>query len=174
MCFSQVSLRGGAQRRRSNLCLTAEITSGTTSPRNDTRQSGFTFIEILMTLTVIALLFVPVMQLFSNSLYFTGENLDRITAMNLAQSEMEKTINLNMTKEQIKRIGAQVFPPLEQKPYEINRKFWRVQREIVEDSDPLEVRIKVFMDGQPEKVMITLVTLIEDMMWDQVKTVSSS
>lgn len=127
-----------------------------------------------MTLTVIALLFVPVMQLFSNSLYFTGENLDRITAMNLAQSEMERTINLNMTKDQIKKNGAQIFPPLEKEPYEINHGRWRVQREIMEDSDPLEVRVKVFRDGQPDKVYITLVTLIEDMMWDQVKTVSTS
>lgn len=143
-------------------------------PTPTPHEKGFTFIEILMTLTVIALLFVPVMQLFSNSLFFTSENLDRITAMNLAQSEMERTINLNMTKEQIKAIGVQIFPPLEKEPYEINHGKWRVQREVVEDTDPLEVRVKVFKDGQPEKVMITLVTLIEDMMWDQVKTVSAS
>ena len=135
---------------------------------------GFTFIEILMTLTVIALLFVPVMQLFSNSLYSTRENLDRITAVNLAQSEMERTINLNMTKEQLKKAGTQVFPPLDQKPFEINGSLWRVEREIVEDSDPLEVHVKVFRDGQPERTMVMLVTLIEDMMWDQVKTVSAS
>ena len=146
----------------------------TTEKRFFADQQGFTFVEILMTLTVIALLFVPVMQLFSNSLYSTGENLDRITAINLAQSEMERTINLNMTKEQIKKIGTQIFPPLEKPPLEVNRGKWRVQREIVEDSDPLEVRVKVFRDGQPEKVLITLVTLIEDMMWDEVKTVSSS
>ena len=127
-----------------------------------------------MTLTIIAVLFIPVMQLFSNSLYFTSENLDRITAMNLAQSEMERTINLNLTKEQIKKAGTQVFPPLEEKPYEINRGRWRVERDVVEDSDPLEISVKVFHDGQPDKVIITLVTLVEDMMWNQVKTVLSS
>src|SRR5262245_11150708 len=137
-------------------------------------QKGFTFIEILMTLTVIALLFVPVMQLFSNSLYSTGENLDRITAMNLAQSEMERTINLNMSKEQLKKVGNQIFPPMEEKPYAINRGLWRVQREVIEDSDPLEVRVKVFKEGQPDRVMITLVTLVEDLMWDQVKTISAA
>ena len=137
-------------------------------------ESGFTFIEILITLTVIALLFVPVMQLFSNSLYSTSLNMDRITAMNLAQSEMERTINLNMTKEQIKKIGTQIFPPLDKEPFNINKKLWRVQREVIEDTDPLEVRIKVFVEGQPEKPMITLVTLVEDMMWDQVKTVGQS
>jgi len=137
-------------------------------------ENGFTFIEILITLTVIALLFVPVMQLFSNSIYSTSQNLDRITAMNLAQSEMERTINLNLTKEQIKKIGTQVFPPLDKGPFEINKMRWRVQREVTEDTDPLEVRIKVFKDGEPDRPMITLVTLIEDMMWDQVKTVGAS
>ena len=137
-------------------------------------RSGFTFIEILITLTVIALLFVPVMQLFSNSLYSTGENLDRITAMNLAQSEMERTINLNMTKEQLKKDGTKIFPPQEEPPYAVNKGFWRVHREIIEDSDPLEVHIRVFKDGQPERSFITLVTLFEDMMWDQVKTIGAS
>jgi hypothetical protein len=113
------------------------------------------------------------MQLFSNSLYSTGENLDRITAMNLAQSEMERTINLNMTKAQLKKDGTKIFPPLEEPPYALNKGFWRVQREIVEDSDPLEVRVRVFKDGQPDITLITLVTLIEDMMWDQVKTISA-
>jgi prepilin-type N-terminal cleavage/methylation domain-containing protein len=138
-----------------------------------TNHSGFTFIEILITLTVIALLFVPVMQLFSNSLYSTGENLDRITAMNLAQSEMERTINLNMTKVQLKKDGTKIFPPPSGPPYAINKGFWRVQREVVGDSDPVEVRIKVFKDGQPDKMLVTLTTLVEDMMWDQVTAVRS-
>jgi prepilin-type N-terminal cleavage/methylation domain-containing protein len=139
-----------------------------------TNHSGFTFIEILITLTVIALLFVPVMQLFSNSLYSTGENLDRITAMNLAQSEMEKTINLNMTKAQLLKDGTKVFPPLDGPPYAINKGFWRVQREVVEASDPVEVRVKVFKDGFPDKVLVTLTTLVEDLMWDQVTAVQSN
>ncbi len=135
---------------------------------------GFTFIEILITLTVIAMLFVPVMQLFSNSMYSTAENLDRITAINLAQSEMERTINMNRTKAQLKKEGTKVFPPLDEPPYAINKGFWRVQREVIEDSDPLEVRVRVFKEGEPERALVTLVTLFEDMMWEQVKTVSAS
>ena len=57
-----------------------------------TTNRGFTFIEILMTLAVIGVLFVPVMQLFSNSLVSTSGNLETITAMNLAQSEIERTM----------------------------------------------------------------------------------
>ena len=127
-----------------------------------------------MTLTVIALLFVPIMQLFSNSLYSTTVNLEMITAMNLAQSEMERTINLNLTKEQLQAIGTLVIPPEDKKPLELNRSLWRVRREIVENSDPLEVRVSVYLDGAPDKSLVTLTTLIEDMMWDQVKTVSAA
>jgi prepilin-type N-terminal cleavage/methylation domain-containing protein len=160
-----------------------EQTIPTPSPHNPTHSltltslpsnAGFTFIEILMTLTVIALLFVPVMQLFSNSMVATAQNLDRITSVNLAQSEMERTINLNMTKSQLRKIGTQIIPPLDKDPYEVNNVKWRVEREIVEASDPLEVRIKVYREGEPEKIMISLVTLIEDMMWDEVTTISSS
>ena len=166
MCFSLFS----SSETRINPLLRAGDVAPFAPKRID---AGFTFIEILITLTVIAVLFVSVMQLFSNSLYSTRENLERITAMNLAQSEMERTLNLNMTKEQLKKVGTQIFPPLEESAYEVNNGLWRVQREVVEDSDPLEVRVKVFEDGQPDNVRITLVTLIEDMMWDQVQTISA-
>ena len=127
-----------------------------------------------MTLTVIALLFIPVMRLFSNSLYSTNVNLEMITAMNLAQSEMERTINLNLTKAQLQKLGTQIIPPLEEKPLLMNRSEWRVKREIIEDTDPLEVRVMVYLDGDPEKKLVTLVMLVEDMMWDSVKTVSAA
>jgi prepilin-type N-terminal cleavage/methylation domain-containing protein len=134
-------------------------------------QAGFTFIEILITISVIAVLFVPVMQLFSHALEATSQNLDLITATNLAKSEMEKVINLNMTKEQLKKLGDQVVPQLDRKPLEVNRTFWRVKREFVQDSDPLEVRIQVYKEDEPGKTVVTLVTLVEDMMWESVKAV---
>ncbi len=92
--------------------------------------------------------------------------------MNLAQSEMERTINLNLTKAELKKIGTLVFPPEKEKPIEMNHQFWRVRREIVEKSDPLEVRVVVYTDDQPDKSLVTLVTLVEDLMWDSVKAVS--
>jgi prepilin-type N-terminal cleavage/methylation domain-containing protein len=136
------------------------------------RQKGFTFIEILMTLAVIAVLFVPVMQLFSNALVSTNLNLESITAMNLAQSEMERTINLNLTTEQLQKIGTQVFPPETEGPIEMNGQSWRIRREIVSGTAPLEVRVSVHKAGDPERAFVTLVTLVEDLMWDSVKTVS--
>ena len=138
------------------------------------RESGFTFIEILMTLTIIAVLFVPVMQLFSNALFSTSVNLESITATSLAQSEMERTINLNLTKAQLQKIGTVVTPPLEEKATELNHQFWRVKREIVPDSDPLEVRVSVYKEGEPDKSLVTLVTLVEDLMWGSVQPVGGA
>ncbi len=142
--------------------------------RTPNSELGFTFIEILMTLTVIALLFVPIMQLFSNSLYSTNDNLEMITAMNLAQSEMERVINLNYTKAQLAKLGTQIIPAEDKPPLELNKALWRVKRETIEDSDPLEVHVSVYKEGEPDKVMVQLVTLIEDLMWEQVKQVSAA
>ena len=133
---------------------------------------GFTFIEILITLAVIGILFVPVMQLFSHSIYATADSLDLITATNLSKSEMERTLNMNLTKMQLKELGDQIFPPLDQPPMQVNHTLWRVRREFIEGSDPLEVRIHVYRDQNPQKDVVTLVTLIEDMMWESVKAVS--
>jgi prepilin-type N-terminal cleavage/methylation domain-containing protein len=135
---------------------------------------GFTFIEILMTLALIGLLFVPTMQLFSNSLFSTNMNLDLITATNLGQSEMEKTINLNLTKTQLQEMGSILIPPANEEPLKLNKSLWRVRREVIEGSDPLEVRIHVLREGEPEKPLVELVTLFEDMMWDSVKSVTAT
>ena len=177
MYFKDTSLRGA--QRRSNL--TDQTASSPSASRNDDfclgralTDSGFTFIEILMTLTIIAILFVPVMQLFSNSLVSTNANLEMITAMNLAQSEIERTINLNLSKAQLQKIGTTIIPAENEKPIELNHALWRVKREVVPDSDPAEVRVSVYLDKQPGKDLVTLVTLVEDMMWDSVKTVSTA
>ena len=137
------------------------------------KQEGFTFIEILMTLTIIAVLFVPVMQLFSHSMGAAGDSLDLIVATNLAKSEMERTINLNLTKAQLKALGEQINPPLTDPPMAIDKTLWRVRREVVEGSDPLEVRVHVYREADKEHDVVTLTTLIEDMMWEFVKPVSS-
>ena len=136
------------------------------------RQKGFTFVEILITLALVAILFVPVMQLFSHAIYATADSLDLITATNLAKSEMERTLNLNLTKAQLRELGDQTFPPLKDPPLELNHTLWRVRREFIEGADPLEVRIHVYRDKTPEKDVAMLVTLIEDMMWESVKAVS--
>lgn len=135
------------------------------------KKTSFTYIELLITLAIIAVLFVPIMQLFSHSLYSTIASQDLITATNLAKWEMERTKNLNVTKAQLKQMGDSIYPAPEEKPLEMNNVKWRIKRDIIENSDPLEVRVSVYHDGEPDKPVVTLATLIEDMTWEEIRAV---
>ena len=129
---------------------------------------AFTYIELLITLAIIAILFIPMMQLFSHSLHSIVVSQDLITATNLARWEMERVKNLNMTKTQLREAGDLIYPSLKDEPLEMNNAKWRVRKEILKESDPLEVRISAFRDGEPDRPIVTLVTLIEDMTWEEV------
>lgn len=128
---------------------------------------GFTYIELLITLAIIAVLFIPMMQLFSHSLRATVASQDLITATNLAKWGMERVKNLNMTKAQLREVGDLIYPPLEDEPLEMNNAKWRVRRVVLKETDPLEVRVFTFLDGEPDRPVVTLVTLIEDMVWEE-------
>ncbi len=131
------------------------------------KDKGFTYIELLITLAIIAVLFIPIMQLFSHVLYSTGSSQELITATNLAKWQMERTKNLNLTKEQLKNMGDSIYPGPGEEPLEMNHASWRIERQIVENADPLEVRVLVYRDGEPDKPIVTLVTLIEDFTWEE-------
>lgn len=132
---------------------------------------GFSFIELLITLTVMGISFLPLMNMFSVALVQVNTTGELTTARYLAQEEMERTKNLNFTIAQFKEQGNMWNPPLEEPAMEINRNYFRVLRKIIPQSDPLEVHIQVFKDeGIKErnqlKPMVELVTLFEDFEWD--------
>lgn len=160
-----------------------------TEKRRTKSLTGFTYIELLITLTIIAVLFVPIMQLFSYSLHASTTSQDLITATSLARWEMERIKNLNVTKERLSEIGDLMYPPIDEEPMELNEMLWRIKREIIKETDPLEVRVHVYpvrekkgvgekgeiseeltYDVQ-EKPLVTLVTLFEDMHWEEVKPI---
>ena len=122
-------------------------------------KKGFTYIELLITLAIIGVLFVPVMQLFSHSLYATGDSQDLITATNLATWEMEKVKNLAYTKAQLKEMGSAIYPPEGEEPLVMNNANWRIERRIVNESEPLRVEVAVYRDGFPAEPLVTLVTV---------------
>ena len=128
---------------------------------------GFTYIEILITLAIIAVLFVPMMQLFSYGLYSVTISGDMITATNLARLEMEKLKNLNLTKKQFRTLGDQWVPKLEEPPLELNQSKWRIWTHFEPDSDPLEVSVRVYLATDTQKPVASLVTLIEDNIWKE-------
>jgi len=127
-----------------------------------------------MTLAVVAVLFIPVSQLFNHSIYATADSVELITAMNLAKSEMERMINLNLSKTRLRETGNVYLPPLEEPPLAVNGVPWRIEREVIEGTDPLEVRIHVYQADELGKPVVSLVTLVEDLMWEFVKPVSAT
>lgn len=141
-------------------------------------KKGFTYIELLITLAIIAVLFVPIMQLFSHSLYSSSVSQDLITATNLARWQMERIKNLGYTKEQLRRMGDIIYPPVGEGPMEMNNMQWRIKSNILKEGDPVEVRVSVYpvrtkvLEGSEieaeEEALITLVTLVEDMYWEEV------
>ena len=131
---------------------------------------GFTFIELLISLSVIAIAFVPLMQMFSAGLEQVCYVSELNTSRYLAQEGMERLKNLNFSKAQIKNLGDVWEPALDKPALEFNERQWRVLHRVNKNSDPLEVRILVFQEpinsnSKPTKPTVELITLIEDLEW---------
>lgn len=130
-------------------------------------RKGFTFIELLISLAVIAIAFLPLMQMFSGGLEQVYTIGDMDTARYLGKEGMEKLKNLNYTKEQIRAIGDIWDPALDKPPTEINGRKWRVLRKVYKETDPLEVRVLVYREPRlkDSRPIVELATLIEDLEW---------
>lgn len=134
-----------------------------------TTHNAFTFIELLISLTVIAIAFLPLMQMFSTGLEQVYSLAELNTASSLAHEAMEKLKNLNFTEAQIKALSDIWQPSLDKSPLVLNEREWRVLRKVDKNSDPLEVRILVYSEPitEPPKPVVELVTLIEDWEWTE-------
>ena len=128
-------------------------------------RKGFTFIEILIALVVIAVLFIPMIQLFSSAIYSVTVSGEGITSVNLARWEMERVKNLNVTKAGLVKIGNLWTPELAEPPLEMNQAKWRILRRVLPDTDPLEVDVEVYRNDNLNKPVVSVATLIEDSIW---------
>ena len=130
-------------------------------------KKGFTFIELLISLAVMAIAFLPLMRMFTGALEQVYTIGDMDTARYLGKEGMEKLRNLNYTKAQISEIGDVWEPPLNKPALEENGRKWRVLRKVFAGTDPLEVRVLVYREPllKDSKPIVELVTLIEDLEW---------
>lgn len=136
---------------------------------NSNRKRGFTYIEVLVTLAIVGVLFIPMMQLFSHALYSVTVSGDQITAVNLGRWEMEKVKNLNLTKLQFKKQADVWTPDLAGPALEMNAAKWRILRHINPQSDPLQIAVEVYLADNLKKPIVSLVTLLEDNIWIEEK-----
>ncbi|MCD4782158.1 MAG: type II secretion system GspH family protein [Candidatus Omnitrophica bacterium] len=134
-------------------------------------KNGFTFIELLMALALISIVFIPVMNMLSVALEQARVLSDLSTARTIAQEEMEKIKNLNFTVEQLIKQGDQWTPPLNQPGIKLNNSQWRALRHIQENKGPLKVWVKVYKEGDLNQdlrlanPLIEFVTLCQDLNW---------
>ncbi len=118
---------------------------------------GFTYIEMLIAITIVATLFFPVMRLFSTNVLVVTASGDLVTALNIAREEMEKVKNLGFSEERVRQIGNTSFTCT------MNGVDWQLSRVVCGGSDPVEVRVKVCRRTELHKPLVELSTLIEDL-----------
>lgn len=128
---------------------------------------GFTYVEMVITVVIIAICFVPLMRMFSASIGEVAYVGDKLTAFNLAREEMEKIKNLNFSEAQFLALGNAVIPPKGSPPLRRNKINWRIERILKEGTDPLEIRVLVWREDKKPQKILELATLIEDLEWTE-------
>ena len=117
---------------------------------------GFTFVEIILTLVILAITAVPLMQMFSTAVEQTGTVDELRTALDLGREEIEKLKNLAFTEDQIKAIGNVVSPPIV-----LNRTVFYTVRVVDQDESPLQVTVYVFRDSLANAPLLSLFTVMK-------------
>ncbi len=119
------------------------------------RRNGFTFVEILLTLLILAVAAAPMMQLFATAVEQSGTVDEFRDALDLVREEVEKVKNLALTEDQIKSLGNVVSPPIF-----LNRTVWFLVRIIDPDVSPLKVTVFAFRDSLATRPVVSVVTIV--------------
>ncbi len=127
------------------------------------KSAGFTYIEMLIALAVVACCFVPMLEMYARSVSEVKHYADIGTAMNLAREGMEKLQNMHISESQLAALGDTWDPPLPEKPIELNHQAWRLKRIVERGTRPLEVHVQVFYELNHEKPMLDITTLFADL-----------
>ncbi|MBI4394921.1 MAG: type II secretion system protein [Candidatus Omnitrophica bacterium] len=125
--------------------------------------AGFTYIEMLIVVTLVGLCFVPLLQMFAQSVDEVEQYSDLGTALQLGREAMESVKNLRFTEAQIESQQTVWAPSLKEPPLELNQKNWRVKRTAVERTNPLEVHVYVFRAEDLDRPLMEFASLIEDL-----------
>jgi prepilin-type N-terminal cleavage/methylation domain-containing protein len=119
------------------------------------KNRGFTFVEILVTLLVLAVAVTPLLQLYATAVEQLGFTDDLSTASELAREEIEKVKNLALTERQLKQMGNVISPPIR-----LQKRIWYTVRVVDPDLTPLEVQVYVYRGTLKSAPIVQLVTIV--------------
>lgn len=126
-------------------------------------EAGFSYLEVLITIMLLAVFFLPIMKMLSASVAHLSYVGDMNTALGLAREGMERVRNLRISQAQLIARGDEYEPPLPEEPLVLNGSRWRVLRDIHEGTRPLEVHVLVFKDEVLDEPLVEVKTLIEEL-----------
>ena len=123
---------------------------------------AFSYLEILLALSILAIFFLPCMEMFSRSVAQLSYISEMNTALALGREGMERIKNLHLTEEQLLSHGDQYFPPAEDPPIRLNGIDWRILQHFEPGTDPLKIQVSVFREDARSEPLVELATLLED------------
>ena len=126
------------------------------------KRLGFTFVEIILAITVMAIAFMPILNLFTTAVEQINLTNELSTALNLGREGMEMVRNLNLPVDRLEQQQESYYPPHKSPPLLVNNIEWRIHTVFHAGSRPLQVNVRVFREGGDEPIL-ELVTLFEDL-----------
>ena len=119
------------------------------------KAQGFTFVEILIALTLLAVVAVPLMRVFATAVEQVAYADDLRTALDLAREEIEKVKNLALTESQIKQLGNAISHPIR-----LNQRTWYAVRVVHPTASPVEIQVYVFREKLTDPPVASLATIL--------------
>ena len=116
--------------------------------------SGFTLVELVMTIVVVAIVSIPLSLMISQHMRSVFESVDNTMAANLASFEMERVKNLSYAN-----IVSGNFLNYQGYPYDVIRTVTFAQGSALTFESLKQVRVDVQKSGNP-KILYTLFTYI--------------
>lgn len=117
---------------------------------------GFTLVEVLIALAILGIAIIPLARVLDINLFGSAKAKKMRGALNLAVQEMEEVKNSPLPEKEMQGKTYTI---------DINGQQWRVIREIIPNTDPLEIRVHVYRPEDTDPA-VTLVTLREDLQWN--------
>lgn len=125
-------------------------------------RTGFTFIELVISMALLAIGIFPVLELFSSALSTVVATRTNVTAVNFANEALEMVKNMNLSVDQWIEMKQYDYPLPGEEDVIINGQSWNFSVVVTEPARPLPLEIRVFQSDSSEPVL-KLHTLLEDL-----------